>query len=145
MAMSLLSLAKEAPVRPNIAMTGEITLRGRVLAVGGIKEKVLAAYRAGIRTLLLPVRNEKDLEDIPPEIRERLAFHFCETVQQAIDIALPKLAGPNARKAARDQKAGTREKKGKKTPRKKAKGGGAAGRAASPATRSGTKSSARRK
>ena len=145
MAMSLLSLAKEAPVRPNIAMTGEITLRGRVLAVGGIKEKVLAAYRAGIRTLLLPVRNEKDLEDIPPEIRERLAFHFCETVQQAIDIALPKLAGPAARKAPKGQKAGTRETKVKKAPRKKAKGGGAAGRAASPATRAGTKSSARKK
>jgi ATP-dependent Lon protease len=101
MIVSLLSLAKEARVRPDVAMTGEITLRGRVLPVGGVKEKVLAAYRARIKTILLPKRNQKDLEDIPPVVRKRLRLYFCETVQDVVRIALPRLArvGAKARRA----------------------------------------------
>ena len=85
---SLASLLLDRPCRPDLAATGEITLRGRILPVGGIKEKILAAHRAGIRTVLLPTRNEKDLADLPEEIREDLAFHFVDTVQAALEFIL---------------------------------------------------------
>jgi ATP-dependent Lon protease len=65
-----------------------VTLRGRVLPVGGIKEKVLAARRAGIETVILPRRNEKDLEDVPPSAREAMRFHFVETMDEVLDLAL---------------------------------------------------------
>ena len=71
MLTALASLATGRPVRTDLAMTGEITLRGKVLPVGGIKEKVLAAHRAGIKTVILPRRNERDLEDVPEELRAR--------------------------------------------------------------------------
>src|SRR5207244_12969911 len=81
-------------VRPNVAMTGEITLRGKVEPVGGIKEKVLAAKRAGIDTLILPRRNEKDLEDVPAAVREALRFVFVDTVDGVLEHALePRVAG----------------------------------------------------
>lgn len=88
MFVALASLMTERPVRYDHAMTGEISLRGLVLPVGGIKEKVLAALQAGIRTVLLPARNEKDLEDIPQEAREQLKFVFLENVEQALEVAL---------------------------------------------------------
>ncbi|TFL11337.1 endopeptidase La [Pusillimonas caeni] len=88
MFVALASLMTERPVRYDHAMTGEISLRGLVLPVGGIKEKVLAALQAGIRTVLLPARNEKDLEDIPQEAREQLQFVFLENVEQAINVVL---------------------------------------------------------
>jgi ATP-dependent Lon protease len=88
MATALASLLTERPVRPNLAMTGEITLRGKVLPVGGIKEKVLAAHRAGVETILLPKRNEKDLEDVPPAVRESLAFVYVETIDEVLEHAL---------------------------------------------------------
>ena len=91
MTLALLSLVKGRPVASQVAMTGEITLRGRVLPVGGIKEKVLAAHRAGITTVLLPQHNQRDLDDIPAEVREQLAFRSCDTIQDAIDAALPGL------------------------------------------------------
>jgi ATP-dependent Lon protease len=69
-------------------MTGEITLRGKVLAVGGIKEKVLGARRAGITTLLLPKRNEKDLEDIPEKVRQEMRFIFVDTMDDVLEYAL---------------------------------------------------------
>ena len=69
-------------------MTGEITLRGQVLPVGGIKEKVLAAHRAGIREIILPQRNEKDLEDVPAPVKEQITFHFVEKMRDVIKIAL---------------------------------------------------------
>jgi len=69
-------------------MTGEITLRGKVLPVGGIKEKVLAAQRAGIKTVILPKWNEKDLEEIPPNIRRKLDFKFVEKIDEVINLAL---------------------------------------------------------
>jgi ATP-dependent Lon protease len=87
MATSLASLVMKKPVRSDVAMTGEITLRGRVLPVGGIKEKVFAAHRAGIKQVILPRMNEKDLEKIPGQIREELIFHPVETVEEAWTIA----------------------------------------------------------
>jgi ATP-dependent Lon protease len=87
-AASLASLLTGRPVRPDVAMTGEITLRGKVLPVGGIKEKTLAARRAGIHTVILPRRNERDLEDIAPELRQELEFVFVDTVEEVLAHAL---------------------------------------------------------
>mgnify|MGYP001249920646 CR=1 FL=1 len=69
-------------------MTGEITLRGRVLPIGGVKEKVLGALRAGITTIILPKENEADLEDVPEEARAKLTFHTAETLEEVLKIAL---------------------------------------------------------
>ncbi len=88
MFVALASLAMGKPVRHDRAMTGEISLRGLVLPVGGIKEKVLAAQRAGIRTILLPARNRRDLEDIPPDARNQLEFIWLETVDDALAAAI---------------------------------------------------------
>jgi ATP-dependent Lon protease len=87
-AASLASLLTARPVRHDVAMTGEITLRGKVLPVGGIKEKVLAARRAGIKTIILPRRNERDLEDIPAEVRNEMKFVFVDTVDEVLSNAL---------------------------------------------------------
>ena len=81
-------------------MTGEISLRGLVLPIGGVKEKTLAALRAGIRTVMLPRRNEKDLEDVPKEAREKLEFVFLDRVDDAVRAAIGELPAPAARKAA---------------------------------------------
>src|SRR6202040_39019 len=78
---ALTSLATRRPVRSDVAMTGEITLRGKVLPVGGIKEKVLAAHRAGIRTVILPRRNERDLDDVPEALRRQLSFVFADEAE----------------------------------------------------------------
>jgi ATP-dependent Lon protease len=88
MFVALTSLLTNKPVRSDIAMTGEITLRGLVLPVGGIKEKVLAGMRAGIRTIILPKKNEKDLEEIPEHIRDQLNFKFIQRMDEAIELAL---------------------------------------------------------
>jgi len=88
MFVALTSLLTNKPVRNNVAMTGEITLRGLVLPVGGIKEKVLAAARAGIQTIILPKKNEKDLEEIPERIRSQISFKYIERMDEAIDLAL---------------------------------------------------------
>jgi len=88
---ALASLMLNKPVRHDVAMTGEITLRGLVLPIGGLKEKSLAAKRAGIREVIVPSRNEKDLPDIPEEVRQTLKFHFVENVDQALEIALGPL------------------------------------------------------
>ena len=87
-ATSLLSELTGRPVRRDVAMTGEITLRGTVLPVGGIKEKVLAAHRAGVTTVILPEENRKDWEEIPEEVRDSLEFHFVEHVSRVFEIAL---------------------------------------------------------
>ena len=76
------------PVGGDLAMTGEITLRGRVLPIGGVKEKVLGALRAGITTIILPKENEADLEDVPEEARAKLKFHFAETLEDVLRLAL---------------------------------------------------------
>ena len=88
MVTALASLAHRRPVRRDVAMTGEITLRGKVLPVGGIKEKVLAAHRAGIRTVILPRRNERDLEDVPAELRQEITFRLADDADQVLEEAL---------------------------------------------------------
>jgi ATP-dependent Lon protease len=88
MATALVSLISGRPVRADVGMTGEITLRGQVLPVGGIKEKVLAAHRAGLKTVILPKRNESDLEDLPEEVRKSMKFIFVETVDEVLKAAL---------------------------------------------------------
>ncbi len=85
---ALASLLTQRPVRSDVAMTGEISLRGLVLPIGGVKEKVLAALRAGIKTVMLPVRNRRDLEDIPAEARDKLEFVWLEHVDDALKVAL---------------------------------------------------------
>ncbi|MEN9787467.1 MAG: hypothetical protein RLZZ299_2731 [Pseudomonadota bacterium] len=114
MLTAMVSLLTGLKVDPTIAMTGEATLRGAVLPVGGIKEKVLAAHRAGIRTVLLPDRNRKDLVEVPKEIRDAMTFHFCSRMeevlahvfgQEALDAKKAELAAElEARKAARESK-----------------------------------------
>ncbi len=89
--LALISLLTGKPLRPRLAMTGEITLRGRVTAVGGIREKVIAALRAGIRTVILPEENRKDTLEIPEEVRNKLEFHFVHDFEQAMKIAFPPL------------------------------------------------------
>ncbi len=96
MATALASLLTGRSVRDDVAMTGEITLRGQVLPVGGIKEKVLAAHRAGLKTVILPARNEKDLDDLPPEVRDALKFVLVEQVEQVFDAALEKSVAKRA-------------------------------------------------
>ena len=86
--VALTSLLTNKPVRNDVAMTGEITLRGLVLPVGGIKEKVLAGMRAGIRTIILPKKNEKDLEEIPEHIRNQMNFKYIQRMDEAIELAL---------------------------------------------------------
>jgi len=88
LATALASLLMGKPVRHDIAMTGEITLRGKVLPVGGIKEKVLAAKRSGINTVILPKLNEKDLQEIPESIRKTMTFHFIEWLDEAFQLTL---------------------------------------------------------
>ncbi len=88
MATALVSLISGMPVRSDVGMTGEITLRGQVLPIGGVKEKVLAAHRAGLKMVILPRRNEKDVDDVPQEIREQLTFVFADRVDEVIANAL---------------------------------------------------------
>ena len=90
LATALLSQLTGRPVKPLLAMTGEINLRGRVTAVGGIREKVIGALRAGIKTVLMPKANEKDTEDLPPEVLKGLKIHFVETFDEAAALALEK-------------------------------------------------------
>jgi ATP-dependent Lon protease len=88
MVVTLTSLLTGRRVRGDVAMTGEITLRGSVLPVGGIKEKVLAAHRAGIKRVVLPDRNRKDLVDIPETIRKELELVFVKRIQEALELTL---------------------------------------------------------
>jgi ATP-dependent Lon protease len=88
MLTALASYLSGRKVRKDLAMTGEITLRGQVLPVGGIKEKVLAAHRAGIRTVILPKENQKDVEELPPKVRETIDFHFVEKMLDVVKLAL---------------------------------------------------------
>jgi len=88
MATAVVSALAQLQVRHDVAMTGEITLRGKVLGIGGLKEKVLAAHRAGIKTVIVPRENEKDLEDIPPEIRRELRLVLVEHMDEVLEVAL---------------------------------------------------------
>jgi ATP-dependent Lon protease len=91
MVTSLVSLLSGIPVKEKLAMTGEITLRGNVLPIGGVKEKVTAAHRSGIKTIILPHHNKKDLEEVPKHIKKDLSFHFAKEIKDVIKIALPGL------------------------------------------------------
>ncbi len=112
----LVSLASGRKVRSDVAMTGEITLRGKVMPIGGIKEKVLAAYRSGIRTVILPKKNEMDLmEDLPKELREQMTFVFATEIRQVLDTALEPVTGHGERSAAESNgTARPRRRKGEK-------------------------------
>ncbi|MCU1231356.1 MAG: lon1 2 [Acidobacteria bacterium] len=98
MATALLSAVTKIPIHRNIAMTGEITLRGKVLPVGGVKDKILAAARAGITTIILPAENERDLEDIPQDVRGRMEFHLVESMDEVVNLALDGTIVPFAAK-----------------------------------------------
>ena len=88
MVTALVSLLTDKPAKRGVAMTGEITLTGRVLAIGGLKEKVLAAHRAGVRKIIAPERNQDDLEDIPDHVRKDLEFTFIHEAAEAVAVAL---------------------------------------------------------
>ena len=90
MAVALASALTKRRVKNNVAMTGEITLRGRVLEIGGVKEKVLAAHRANIPTIIIPKENEKDLVEIPSNIKRRIKFVLVENMDEVIKVALEK-------------------------------------------------------
>ncbi len=105
---AILSLLTGKHVVDKLAMTGEITLRGNVLPIGGVKEKVTAAHRSGIKTIILPDHNKKDLEDIPDHIKKDLTFHFAKEMMDVIDVALP---GLNGRKKKPAKKTKTKTKK----------------------------------
>ena len=90
MVSALVSLLRDRPVRPVVGMTGEVTLQGRVLPIGGVKQKVLAAYRAGLKEVVLPARNGPDLEDVPEEVRSNMTFTLAETIDQVLDVAIAK-------------------------------------------------------
>jgi ATP-dependent Lon protease len=92
--LAIASVLSARPVRRDVAMTGEVTLRGKVLEIGGVKEKVLAAYRAGIRQIILPKSNEKDLREVPQEVRDHMAFTFVERMDEVLRLALlPRVSG----------------------------------------------------
>jgi ATP-dependent Lon protease len=97
--LAIASVFSRRPVRRDLAMTGEVTLRGKVLEIGGVKEKVLAAYRAGLREVILPKSNEKDLRDVPDEVRENMAFTFVSSMDEVMRLALLPAPVPNADRA----------------------------------------------
>ena len=85
---SLVSLFSGRPVRPTVGMTGEVTLQGKVLPIGGVKQKLLAAHRAGLTEVILPYRNEADLDDLPQSVRDAMTIHLAKDVRQVLDWAL---------------------------------------------------------
>ncbi len=93
--LALASALSRRPVRRDLALTGEVTLRGRVLEIGGVKEKVLAAYRAGLREVIMPKGNEKDVRDVPQEVRDKMAFTFAATMDEVLHLALLPHADPH--------------------------------------------------
>jgi ATP-dependent Lon protease len=94
LATTIVSALTKVPVRNDVAMTGEITLRGKVLPIGGVKEKLLAAHRAGIKNIILPKENEKDLQDIPQDILESMSINLVETMDEVLQVALERLPVP---------------------------------------------------
>ena len=88
MTTAMVSLLTGRPVRSNVGMTGEITLQGKVLPIGGVKQKVLAAHRAGLTEVILPARNEEDLEDVPETVRNEITFHLASDIGEVLKNAL---------------------------------------------------------
>ena len=127
MVTALVSLLTNTPIKPHVGMTGEITLRGQVMPVGGIKEKVLAAHRAGLKTIIMPARNEIDLEELPKEVRAKLSFKFVQTMDEVLGYALASKSAakaPKAKPAVKTKPASNAQPPSKTTRRK----GAAAGR-----------------
>ena len=91
---AIVSALTKIPVNRTVGMTGEVTLRGRVLEIGGVKEKVIAAHRAGLKTIILPKDNKKDLEDVPKEVLKDLKFIFVEHLDEVLEVALTKNLQP---------------------------------------------------
>ncbi|MEW6079817.1 MAG: endopeptidase La [Thermodesulfobacteriota bacterium] len=116
-ASALISMLTGSPVNSDVAMTGEITLRGRVLPVGGLKEKALGALRAGIKTIIVPEKNRKDISEIPGEVKRKVNFIFVDSMDKVLPVALKIKPGKPAGK-----KNAIKKQAGKKTPRKKAAG-----------------------
>ncbi|OWY60626.1 endopeptidase La, partial [cyanobacterium TDX16] len=96
MTTALVSLLSGRPVRPEVGMTGEVTLQGRVLPIGGVKQKVLAAHRAGLTEVILPKRNGPDVDDVPEAVRSEMTFHLADHVSEVLDVALQPAAVPAA-------------------------------------------------
>ena len=116
-ATALVSLASNRKMKPQVGMTGEITLRGQVLPIGGVKEKVLAGHRIGLKTIILPKRNQQDLDDVPEEVKKSMKFVFVEAVDEVLDAALEPVRKPKNKKAASSKKpASKKAKKNAKTP-----------------------------
>ncbi|NLY18695.1 MAG: endopeptidase La [Clostridiaceae bacterium] len=104
LAVAMISALTKIPVRKNVAMTGEITLRGRVLPIGGLKEKVLAAHRAGIDTVLLPAENKKDIDEIPENVREKIKLITVSSMDQVMKAALVRFPEPDKKKLCESEK-----------------------------------------
>lgn len=111
MATAIVSLVSGRKVKPQVGMTGEITLRGQVLPIGGVKEKVLAAHRNGLRTVILPKRNEQDIDDVPDEIKKAMKFVFVESMDDVLGAALEANHKPPQSKANTKKKAAQRKAK----------------------------------
>ena len=120
MATALVSAVSGRKVRRDVSMTGELTLTGRVLPIGGVKEKVLGAVRAGIKQIIVPIDNEADLDDIPDEVRKKITFHLAETLDDVLAVAL---RGGLKKPAAKKEPAKKAAAKKKAAPKKKASGG----------------------
>ena len=121
MAVTLASLATGRNVQSEVGMTGEITLRGKVLPVGGIKEKVLAAHRSGLKKIILPKRNEIDLEEVPEEVREELEFIYAETVEDVFQEALSPLPKRKRKSRKKPKSLKSNKSSGKTSPSKSKK------------------------
>jgi ATP-dependent Lon protease len=116
-ATALVSLASSRKMKPQVGMTGEITLRGQVLPIGGVKEKVLAGHRIGLKTVILPKRNEQDLDDVPDEVKKSMKFVFVESVDDVLAAALEPVHRPKQEKAtSRKKPVSKKVKKNAKTP-----------------------------
>jgi len=100
MTTALASLLTGRTVKPTVGMTGEVTLQGKVLPIGGVKQKVLAAHRAGLKEVVLPARNEGDLDDVPEQVREEIEFHVAESIDQVLGWALDPVPGAAGNAAA---------------------------------------------
>jgi ATP-dependent Lon protease len=85
---ALVSALTGIPVKRNVGMTGEITLRGRVMEIGGVKEKVIAGHRAGLKTIILPKENQKDMEDVPDKVKKDIKFIFASDISEVLSVAL---------------------------------------------------------
>jgi ATP-dependent Lon protease len=116
-ATAIVSLVSGRKVKPHLGMTGEITLRGQVLPIGGVKEKVLAAHRNGLRTIILPKRNEQDIDDVPDEIKQSMKFIYVETVDDVLASALETVRKTRVKKTTTPKKKA--QSNGKNTSRRR--------------------------